>query len=106
MKRNIFINLIFVAVFLIFLILSFTGNFFFFLPIFCILPFSCRTSNRIKRNQDYQYDVQAQPNQVDKEESDSKTKFSRNSEIRYCPSCRGAIKEPIAKFCYYCGAEL
>ncbi|MHA1489489.1 MAG: hypothetical protein ACTSRI_07525 [Promethearchaeota archaeon] len=106
MKRNIFINLIFLVIFFFFLILSLTCNFFFFLPIFCILPFSCRTRNRIKRNQDYQYDVQAQPIQVDKEDSDSITKLARNTEIRYCPICGGAIKEPVAKFCYYCGAEL
>ncbi|MFX1338591.1 MAG: hypothetical protein ACFFDK_08270 [Promethearchaeota archaeon] len=26
--------------------------------------------------------------------------------LRRCPVCNGEIKEPIAKFCYHCGAKL
>jgi rRNA maturation endonuclease Nob1 len=34
------------------------------------------------------------------------SKTEKKSFIRYCPECRGVIKEPVAKYCYHCGTKL
>lgn len=93
MKRNkiILINIIFVVMTVLFLILSLILNFiffipFFFLPIFCWLPFIFKNKSR--------------------EFSDFSSHDLQNQDSKYCPICRGEIKEPIAKFCYHCGANL
>lgn len=87
MKRSfIILNIVFIIIFIIFLLLSiFIGTYigFFFIPILCFLPFAFR-----KRSGFY------------------KLKEGSKPEIRYCPVCKGVIKEPIAKFCYHCGSKL
>lgn len=90
-KNIILINILFVILTVVFLILSLVLNFiffipFFFLPIICWLPFIFRGKKRgLAPHEPY---------------------ILANQAIRYCPVCRGEIKEPIAKFCYHCGAKL
>ncbi len=90
MRRNtIILNSIFVILFLIFLLLSiFYGSFigFFFIPILCCLPFAFRK----KAHKGLLLDE----SQLDE------------YKIRYCPVCKGEIKETIAKFCLHCGSKL
>ncbi len=94
MKRNFVLNLIFIALFILFLVLSIVIDFFFFIPIICFLPFSFRT---IKKNSTYFEERSTQT---------SSYTDSRNSEIRYCPRCGGEITKSIAKYCYHCGEKL
>jgi hypothetical protein len=94
MKRNFALNIIFIAIFIVFLILSLIIDFFFFIPIICFLPFSFRT---IKKSKDYY------------EETTSQNSSSRNYkklELRYCQKCGGEITESIAAYCYHCGEKL
>ena len=94
MKRNFILNLIFIAIFILFLVLTLLIDFFFFIPIICFLPFSFRT---FEQNNAYI------------ENNSSETLSSRdfkNSEIRYCPKCGEKITKSIAKFCYICGEKL
>ena len=90
MRRNIIIlNIIFVILFLFFLLLSiFYGTFIgcFFIPILCCLPFAFRKKGH---------------NGLLFDESQLKA-----YKVRYCPVCKGEIKESIAKFCLLCGAKL
>ncbi|MHA1689696.1 MAG: hypothetical protein ACTSUN_10240 [Promethearchaeota archaeon] len=94
MKRNkvILINLIFLAIFLISLIISLTYGVlfsFFFLPLFCFLPFTWRSKPRTWINEEEdQYQVPS-------------------IQVKRCPVCGGVIKEGIdAKYCYHCGAKI
>jgi len=94
MKRNIILNLIFIAIFIIFLILSLIIDFFFIIPIICFLPFSFSTMRKSRT-----YD----------EKRSTQTLLytnSNNLEIRYCKRCGGKITEPIAVYCYHCGEKL
>lgn len=94
MNQKIVFNLIFIALFVVFLILSLVIDFFFFIPIICFLPFSFRTIKQKK---------------VNFEEKPSKSPSYKDleiSEIRYCPRCGGEITKSIAKFCYHCGEKL
>ncbi|MFX0036994.1 MAG: hypothetical protein ACFE9I_15290 [Candidatus Hermodarchaeota archaeon] len=91
MRRNIILNLAFLALFIIFLILSIMIDFFFFIPIICFLPFTFRTK---KFNKNNLHDLTTE-----------NSKF-KNLGIRYCSHCGGKITEPIAKFCYHCGEHL
>lgn len=94
MKRNILLNLIFIAIFILFLILSLIIDFFFFIPIICFLPFSFRT---FKQKKGF----------FEETTKDSPSfKPSKKSEIIYCPRCGGAITKSIAKYCYHCGEKL
>ncbi len=99
MKRNIIIlNIFFILLFIIFLILSlYIGSYigFFFIPILCFLPFAFRRKSR-------EGVILDQPQQ---QFYTFKEEFTK-PEVRYCPVCRGAIKEPIAKYCYHCGSKL
>lgn len=94
MKRNILLNIIFIAIFLVSLILSFMIDFFFFIPIICFLPFSFRTRYRNKIN-------------IEKETTENSSfQNFKGSEVIYCSSCGGEITKSIAKFCYHCGEKL
>jgi len=91
-KRMILINIIFIILTVFFLVLSLILNFiflipFFFLPIICWLPFLFKGRRRDKAAHESFYEPYVQA-------------------LRRCPICRGEIKEPIAKFCYHCGAKL
>ena len=94
MKRNLVLNIIFIALFILFLVLSLMINSFFFIPIICFLPFSF---NSFKRNRTYYEEKSTQ--------SSSQT-VSKNLEIRYCQRCGGEITEPLAVYCYHCGEKL
>jgi len=94
MNRNIVLNLLFIGLFILFAILSFTIDFFFFIPIICFLPFSFRTTRQ---------------NKINPENRTTKNFSFQNSKsviIRYCPRCGGEISKSIAKFCYHCGEKL
>jgi len=91
MKRKILLNLIFIALFVVFLILSFMIDFFFFIPIICFLPFSFK-SNKFTRS--------------NLEISESKHVSNKDLEFRSCPKCGGEITLNDIKFCYHCGAKL
>ncbi len=90
-RKIILINIIFIVLTVVFLLLSLILNIvyfipFFFLPIICWLPFAFKgRKQNLADNESYVLPKQS---------------------IRYCPICRGEIKEPIAKFCYHCGAKL
>jgi len=91
-RRILLINIIFIILTVFFLVLSLILNLwyaipFFFLPIICWLPFIFKGRRR---------DLATQ-------ESFHKPYFQA---LRKCPVCAGEIKEPIAKFCYHCGAKL
>lgn len=94
MKRNFVLNLIFIAIFILFLVLTSTLDFFFFIPIVCFLPFSFRT---FKHNK---------PNFENRSNETIPLKDFKNSEIRYCPKCGEKITKSLAKFCYICGEKL
>jgi hypothetical protein len=90
MNRNIVFNLLFIALFIIFLVLSLLIDFFFFIPIICFLPFSFSTiRNKDKKISQF-----------------SSYKSSKNLEVRYCQKCGGKITESQAQFCYHCGEKL
>ena len=93
MKRNYILNLIFLAITVIFLILSILIEFFFFLPIICLFPFSFWTKNRTK------YDSNLK-------KEDFIISRDNRFEISHCPSCGGELKVDNAKFCYHCGTIL
>ena len=94
MNRNLVLNLLFIIIIIVFLILSFIIDFFFFIPIICFLPFSfgSRKQNKFKSiarvNKDYSY------------------QDHENPDFRYCPRCGGEISKSIARFCYHCGQKL
>ncbi len=94
MNRNNVLNLLFIGLFILFAILSFSIDFFFFIPIICFLPFSFRTNreNKIKGE-----------NKITK---DFSFQNSKDSIIRYCPRCGGEVSKLNAKFCYHCGEKL
>jgi hypothetical protein len=94
MKRNTVLNILFIALFIIFLIISLLVDFFFFIPIVCFLPFSFNTL-RNKEN-----DIE--------ERSPQALRHSKATqiEIKYCQKCGGEIREPKAQFCYHCGEKL
>ena len=93
-NRNIVLNLIFIALFVFFLILSLLIDFFFFIPLICFLPFSFRTIKYNKEN-------------LEERPAESPTyKNSTNLKTRYCPRCSGEITQIIAKYCYHCGEKL
>lgn len=94
-RRIILINVAFIILTVFFLVLSLILNFwyaipFFFLPIICWLPFLFKGKKRTLAAHEPYYEPYIQPSQT----------------LRYCPVCGGEIKEPIAKFCYHCGAKL
>lgn len=91
MRRNIILNIIFLALFITCLFLSFMIDFFFFIPIICFLPFTFKT----KRFSENTF------NGIKNEDSNY-----RKLKVRYCSSCGGKITEPIAIFCYHCGEKL
>ncbi len=91
MKRKILLNLIFIALFVVFLILSFMIDFFFFIPIICFLPFSFK-SNKFTRS--------------NLERIESKQVSNIDLEIRSCPKCGCDIALNGVKFCYHCGVKL
>jgi len=94
MKRNFVLNLIFIAIFIIFLVLTLIIDFFFFIPVICFLPFSFRT---FRENKPYL------------EKRSSEPQLSRDftySEPRYCPKCGVKITKSIANFCDICGEKL
>ncbi|MFW9818643.1 MAG: hypothetical protein ACFFE5_03455 [Candidatus Thorarchaeota archaeon] len=93
MKRNNVLNLLFIAIFIVFLVLSLLIDFFFFLPIICFIPFSVKNF----RNKDN-----------DEKKSPQFSTFTdhKNFEIRYCQKCGGEITERKAQFCYHCGEKL
>ncbi|MDX1797646.1 MAG: hypothetical protein R3255_03265 [Candidatus Lokiarchaeia archaeon] len=94
MNRNIVLNLIFIALFIVFLVLSLLIDYFFFIPIICLLPFSFSTI----RNKDKVYEKG-----TPQTSSYNRTKYE---EVRYCQKCGGEITEPKAQFCYHCGEKL
>ncbi len=106
LKRNIILNIIFVVVSIVFLILSFLIDFFFFLPILCICPFTFSTRNRFRRDRELQYNDHCQDFKKTDERFDYKKANDKPAGLSYCPICSGEIKEPVAKFCYHCGAKL
>jgi len=91
-RRIILINIIFIILTVFFLVLSLILNFvflipFFFLPIICWLPFLFKGRRRDMATQEPFFEPYIQS-------------------LRKCSVCGGEIKEPIAKFCYHCGAKL
>lgn len=92
-NRRIIFNLLFLALFILFMILSFTIDFFFFIPLICIFPFS------FKRTRAEIYPLQKQNNLINKKED-------KELEIKVCPNCNSRILDPNAKFCAQCGIEL
>lgn len=94
MNRNIVLNLVFIAIFILFLVLSFTIDFFFFLPIICFLPFSFKS---IKNKKSYAEEISS---------DSSSFRASKKSAIIYCPRCNREINQSNAKFCYHCGLKL
>ena len=87
-RRMILINIIFIILTVFFLVLSLIcGMPFFFLPIICWLPFFFKGRRRDLATREPFYEPYVQA-------------------LRKCPVCGGEIKEPIAKFCYHCGAKL
>ncbi len=94
MKRNLLLNLSFIAIFIISIILSFIFDFFFFIPFICFLPFSFRTSYRNKFN----FEKSVTDNSSDQN--------FKHLEKQHCPKCGGEITKSIAKFCYHCGEKL
>ena len=91
-RRIILINIIFIILTVFFLVLSLILNVwyaipFFFLPIIYWLPFMFKGRGRDLATQKPFYEPYGQA-------------------LRKCPVCGGEIKEPIAKFCYHCGAKL
>lgn len=92
MNRNIYLNLVLMIIFVVFLIFSLVFDFFFFIPLICVLPLSCRTSKR----------REIKFKQINEDQLPQK-----DLGVRYCNSCRGRISEPtISKFCNHCGANL
>jgi len=91
MKRKILLNLIFIALFVVFLILSFMIDFFFFIPIICFLPFSFKSKKFTKSNLEI---------------IESKHVSNKNLKIRSCPKCGGDITLNGIMFCYHCGVKL
>ncbi|MFX1311833.1 MAG: hypothetical protein ACFFHD_04350 [Promethearchaeota archaeon] len=91
MKRKILLNLIFVILFVVFLILSFIIDFFFFIPIICILPFSFKSKKFESLN--FKTD-------------ESKLVSNKDLDTRSCPRCGGEIALNGIKFCCHCGAKL
>ncbi|MHA1149438.1 MAG: hypothetical protein ACTSR8_14470 [Promethearchaeota archaeon] len=91
-KRAVLLNIIFLLIAIFFIILSFTFGYFFFLPIFCFLPFTFRSNKRFLGFSD-----QLRDNQEFNE---------HKSQISYCPNCNKAIIVPDAKFCYHCSTKL
>ncbi len=92
-NRSIIFNLFFLALFVLFLILSFIIDFFFFIPLICILPFS------FKHNRGNIYPIQAKNNLIKKKEDNLLG-------IKLCPNCKSKILDPNAKFFAQCGIEL
>ena len=92
-NRSITLNLFFIALFVVFLILSFTIDFFFFILLICILPFS------FKQNKGKIYPIQIENNLIKKKEN-------YLIEIKLCSNCKSKILDPNAKFCAQCGIEL
>lgn len=97
MKRAILLNMFFVILFVIFLIISLMTQFFFFLPIFCIFPFACK-SGRQHNDEQYSDKVKRKDFLFDTNQSGVK--------LQICPQCGGEIKEPTAQYCYHCGKKL
>jgi Ca2+/Na+ antiporter len=102
MKRKyVLINVAFLALFILFFILSIYFYFFllipfFFLPIICYLPFIFKRNRNYKRSP-----IDREINSQEKE-----TEIKKEQELRFCSQCGGQIKEPIARYCYHCGAKL
>ena len=94
MKRNLILNLLFIALLITFLTLSFIIDFFFFIPIICILPFSFKSN----KHNEFRSEPKIQENYS--------YSTHENLEVRYCPRCGGEISESIARFCYHCGEKL
>jgi len=91
MKRTILLNLIFLTLFVVFIILSFTTDFFFFIPIICFLPFSFKSKMFTRSNLDI---------------IESTHDTNKDLEFRSCPKCGGEIALNDIKFCYHCGVKL
>ncbi|MFX0005764.1 MAG: hypothetical protein ACFFA7_01215 [Promethearchaeota archaeon] len=94
MNRNIVLNLVFIALFIVFLVLSLLIDYFFFIPIICLLPFSFSTI----RNKDKVYEKEIPQT--------SSYNHNKHGVVRYCQKCGGEITEPKAQFCYHCGEKL
>ena len=94
MNRNIVLNLVFIAIFILFLVLSFVIDFFFFIPIICFLPFSFKS---IKHKKTYSKEISSDSSYIE---------AYNKSKIKYCPRCNGEINQSNAKFCYHCGLKL
>jgi hypothetical protein len=92
-NRRILFNVLFLALFIFFLILSFMLDFFFFIPLICIIPFS------FKRTREETYSLQGENHLVNK-------KGDNILETKLCPNCNSRILDPTAKFCAQCGIEL
>ncbi|MFX1573152.1 MAG: hypothetical protein ACFFB0_10420 [Promethearchaeota archaeon] len=91
MKHKILLNLFFVALFVVFLVLSFVVDFFFFIPIICFLPFSFK-SNKFRKSSS--------------KNIESKPITNQDLQISTCPKCGGKIALNGVKFCYHCGVKL
>lgn len=97
-RRAVLLNLIFIAIFVISIILSLYIGVFFFIPIICFLPFTFRKSHRNQTEADQQslYYDQSQQSQ----------KLESPKSVWRCPTCGGEINESSAQFCYHCGSKL
>ncbi|MFO8017048.1 MAG: zinc ribbon domain-containing protein [Promethearchaeia archaeon] len=88
-KKYLLLNILFIAISIAFLILSFMFKTFFFLPILCCLPFTCSSG--------YFADTeQKKPGFI-------RTEYPKQ---QVCPYCKEIIEQPDAKYCYHCGAKL
>ncbi|MFX1409883.1 MAG: hypothetical protein ACFFA6_06000 [Promethearchaeota archaeon] len=92
-ENRIVINLFFLALFIFFLILTFTIDIFFFIPLICFLPFS------FKQNKEKISSIPA-------EKDLSKKNEDKLLRIKYCSNCRTKILDINAKYCAQCGIEL
>ncbi|MGV9173120.1 MAG: zinc ribbon domain-containing protein [Promethearchaeia archaeon] len=88
-KKYLLLNILFIAISIVFLILSFVFETFFFLPIFCCLPFTCSSGFF-----------------ADKEQKPPSFFRTDYREEQRCPRCGELIEQPNAEFCYHCGARL
>ncbi len=94
MKQSIILNILLIALFIVFLVLSLLIEFFFFIPIICFLPFSFNTIR--SKNKNYE----------ERSFQASAYKDTKNIEVTYCKKGGGEITEPKAQFCYHCGEKL
>ncbi|MFX0058511.1 MAG: hypothetical protein ACFE85_08975 [Candidatus Hodarchaeota archaeon] len=82
--------IVFFIVFILTLLSFIFNQYFLFVPIICVIPFSCRLSRRSER--DYQHQITYSPQSQE---------FKR-----ICPFCEKEIIEKNLRFCPNCGTKI